>query len=100
MKTNFLFIFLFINSTVFAQQQTRIYKTAEDFKIGKLSFNSSTTKVKLHHFFSKNYVDVVSNEKTIRFCKDSIFGYHNANGDFRFYKNNEKEFKILEAKAS
>src|ERR1700722_10576675 len=80
-----------------------IYKTAQDFKENKLSFisncDSSSAKIKLHHFSSGKYIAVVNTGKKHRFNKDSIFGYHNCKGsDYRFYKSYNSEYQIVENK--
>ena len=79
-----------------------IYKSAEDYKNGKLSCEISAAskgKIKLHDFFSGKYVDVITYGKNYRFCEDSIFGYRDSKKeDFRFYKTYDKEYRILENK--
>lgn len=79
-----------------------IYKSAEDYKNKNLSCEieaSSPGKIKLHHFFSGKYVDIIRGGEKYRFYKDSIFGYCNCkNEDFRFYKTYDEEYRILENK--
>ena len=85
-----------------AQTNTRgIYNSWQDYNSNKLSLilncNSPKNKIKLHHFFCGNYIDIIENGKQFRFKKDSIFGYRDCRqNDFRFYHNNEKEYRIAE----
>ncbi len=99
------FLILFFSTNIFSQNRTfGIFKTSEDYSNKNLSMvlhcDSVRAKIKLHHFFCKNYIDVIQNENKFRFSKDSIFGYRDCNqNDFRFNHNSEKEYQILENKA-
>ncbi|HTB07288.1 MAG TPA: hypothetical protein VK806_10085 [Bacteroidia bacterium] len=106
-----LFIALLIISRLgFAQTTPRtilysgIYKTAQDFKDGKLSFpmncDSASGRMKLHHFVSGKYVSITKNKINYKLSKDSIFGYRNCKGqDYRFFENHSYEYQIAEAKS-
>jgi hypothetical protein len=81
-----------------------IFKTQQDFKDGKLSFrincDSSSGNIRLHNFFSRKYVSVIQNGKENKLSKDSIFGYRDCKGiDYRFHKNYEYEYQIIEDKS-
>jgi hypothetical protein len=77
-----------------------IYFNSLDYINGKLSLgecDSLCAKIKLNHFFSGNYISVICKGRKTKLYKDSIFGYHNQNsGDYRFYKNDGKEYRIME----
>lgn len=76
---------------------------SRDYENNKLSYgincDSTSRKIKLNHFFSKNYIDLIWGEKKIQLYKDSIFGYRDCKqNDFRFYNNYDHEYLILENK--
>ncbi len=80
-----------------------IYESPQNYKKGKLSLgfscDSSAGKIKLHHFISGKYVDVIRNGKKYRLSKDSIFGYRDCKGNnYRFFKNYSHEYQIVEEK--
>ncbi len=97
---------ILINERIVAQAPNTIicsgiYKTPQDFKEGKLSFrancDSFSGTIKLHHFFSGKYVDVIDADKKYRFNKDSIFGYRTCKGsNYRFYKAYNSEYQVKE----
>src|SRR5882724_2364424 len=99
-----IFLVVFSFCKLFAQQPNfGIYNSWPDYNAGKLSLtcncNSSSDKIKLHHFFCKNYIDVLMDGKSYRFGKDSIFGYRDCGqNDYRFYYECDKEYKIVEKK--
>ncbi|HXP49207.1 MAG TPA: hypothetical protein VN922_04590 [Bacteroidia bacterium] len=108
-KALFLYIALLVVSCgAFAQPHktiyySGIYKTAQDFKDERLSYmincDSSSGKIKFHHFFSGKYVDVIQAGKKHRLSKDSIFGYRNCKGkDYRFYGDNSNDYQVEEVK--
>ena len=79
-----------------------IYKTYQDYQIGIPSIvcNCNTDKIKLNHFFAKNYIDVINHGKKLRFNKNSLFGYRDCKqNDFRFFNERDKEYKIVENKS-
>jgi len=81
-----------------------IFKTAQDFRDGNLSFrvncDSSSGKIRLHNFFSGKYVSIIQNGKENKLSKDSIFGYRDCKGiDYRFYGNYDYEYQIMENKS-
>ena len=108
MKTIFFILLLFSSQILFAQHtnsasKSGIYVNWQDYKNGKLSYlfncDSPSEKIKLNHFLSKNYIDVIQVEKKIRLSKDSIFGYRDCEQkDHRFFFNNDEEFLIVENK--
>jgi hypothetical protein len=104
-----LIVLLLLNAKSYSQTSriigySGIYMTLQDYEEGKLSFeancDSSSRKIKLHHFFSGKYVDIIRNDKKYRLSKDSIFGYRDCKGyDYRFYENYDHEYQIEEAKS-
>ncbi len=85
-------------------EQGGIFLTWQDYQSNNLSIlcncNSSSDKIILHHFFSKNYVDVIKGNEKIRLSKDSIYGYRDCKrSDYRFYKEYDKEYRIEENKS-
>ena len=89
-----------LSQYLFAQNNSSgIYKTWQDYKANKLSITcncNSSDKIKLHHFFSKNYIDVIEGGNKFRLYKDNIFGYRDCKqNDYRFYKEGDKEYKII-----
>ena len=110
-KISLLYIvFLIISGEGFTQTTPKtifysgIYKTAQDFKDNRLSFSvncdSASGKIKLHHFFSGKYVNVIRNKSNYRLSKDSIFGYRDCRGnDYRFFENYNYEYQIAEDKS-
>lgn len=78
-----------------------VFLSSRNYLDAKLSYSfscdSSEGKINLHHFFTKNYIEVILNGRTIKLNKDSIFGYRNCDSvDFRFYQNDDNEYEILE----
>ena len=104
MKRSLPIMFLIAANFVFAQNHTSgIYKSSEDYKEGKfineINCNSSSDKIKLNHFLTKNYIVIVKGKNEIRLNKDSVFGYRDCKqNEYRFYKNYNHEYKIVENK--
>ncbi|HMG15841.1 MAG TPA: hypothetical protein VK590_10355 [Saprospiraceae bacterium] len=107
MKKTFLtqllfFLIILFNQISNAFPQSGIYKSWQDYKNAKISNSinckSSSDNIKLNHIISTSYIEISQSGKSIRFKKDSIFGYKDCNQkDFRFYKR--KEYEILESKS-
>lgn len=81
----------------------QIYKNWQDYKSGlpayTLNCHSSKEKIKLHHVFAKNYIDIIKDGVKKRLYKDSIFGYADCKQiTYRFYKSYDEEYRILENK--
>src|ERR1035437_7888179 len=103
----FVFLILFVKFS-FAQKSdtiaySGIYMNSKDYKGSKLSYevscDSSSGKIRLNHFLSKNYIDVFKKEKKIQLYKDSIFGYRDCKqNDYRFFTERDKEYQIVENK--
>jgi len=103
----FFLLMLFVKFT-FAQKSdtiaySGIYMNYQDYKSNKLSYevscDSSSGKIRLNHFLSKNYIDVFKKEKKIQLYKDSIFGYRDCKlKDYRFFTERDKEYQIVENK--
>jgi hypothetical protein len=108
MKTIAFFLLMLLVKFSFAQKSdtiaySGIYMNSKDYKGNKLSYevscDSSSGKIRLNHFLSKNYIDVFKNEKKIQLFKDSIFGYRDCKqNDYRFYTERDKEYQIAENK--
>ena len=109
MKTiAFMFLILVVKFS-FAQKPdtiaySGIFMNWQDYKDNKLSHevncDSSSGKIRLNHFFSKNYIDVFKREKKIQLYKDSIFGYRDCKkNDYRFFTERDKEYQIVENKS-
>ena len=102
--TKIFILIILLFGKLFAQNNTSgVYYNSSDYKDGKLSLSlscvSSSDKISLHHFFSGDRIDVIKDEKKYTFSKDSIFGYRDCKqDDYRFYKEDDKEYKILENK--
>ena len=80
-----------------------IFMNAIDYQGGKLTYSMNceiqSGKIKLNHFFSKNYIDVINGDKKIQLYKDSIYGYRDCKQiDHRFYKEYDHEYQIAENK--
>ncbi len=84
--------------------QSGIYMNWENYLSGKLSYdkncNCSVAKIRLNHFFSRNYIEVSIGKEKVRLKKDSIFGYRDCkNKSYRFFKSNDGEYLIAENKS-
>ncbi|MGZ4056891.1 MAG: hypothetical protein ACXVPY_05530 [Bacteroidia bacterium] len=109
MKNIYIILILFFSQISIAQNTSSIsgsgiYMNWQDYKNDNLSYiincDSSSGKIRLNHFLSKNYIEVIQEEKKTRLSKDSIFGYRDCKqNDYRFFKNNDEEFLIKENKA-
>jgi hypothetical protein len=88
---------VFLSVGAFAQTGgSGIYKTAEDFKTGKLSLQvdckTESHKIKLNDFFGKSYIIVVHEGKGYKFEKKDIYAYQLCNGEiYRFVTNNSED---------
>jgi len=104
MKKICFILLLFSSQILFAQNtnstsKSGIYMNWQDYENGKLSYLLDC-KIKVNHFFSKKYIDVIQGEKKIRLSKDSVFGYRDCEQkDYRFFLNNDEEFLIKENNA-
>jgi hypothetical protein len=81
-----------------------VYTTLQDYENAHLSYpihcGSSDGKIKLNHFFSKDYIEIIEGNEKIKLKKDSIFGYRDCkNKSYRFYKSNDEEYLIAENKS-
>ena len=91
--------FLFIASNALAQQDSSgIYKTADDFKIRKLSYaiNYKTEKHKINSYvlFKDNVIKVKHHGITYKLTKNETYGYRNTQGVvYRFI--DDKEYRVL-----
>lgn len=100
-----LFVLIALNAGRLLAQNNNfgVYNNYEDYKIGKVTLAckcNSSDKIKLNHFFSKNHIALIKDGKNYRFSKDSIFGYRDCKqNDYRFYKERDKEYKIVENKS-
>jgi hypothetical protein len=94
-------MFLIIAWANFAQSAKNetgagIYLSAQDYQNGKLA---PADKIHLNEFVSSHYIDVIKDKRTIRYCKDSIFGFRDKAGkDYRFFKNYDQAYRIMENK--
>ena len=71
-----------------------IYLTSNDYKNNHLSYPSSKfKKIKLHPVINTSTIELINEADRITLKKDSIFGYKNNGGNYRFY--NQKEYKII-----
>ena len=109
MKKSILILLIFLLNFSFAQKPDSviyrgIFMNAQDYKNDRLVFksncDSSLGKIRLNHFFSRNYIDVMPGANKIRLSKDSIFGYRDCKKtDYRFYREYDHEYEIMENKA-
>src|ERR1017187_8750686 len=77
-----------------ASPQKGIFMTWQDYKQNEIK---PAEKINLNHLSSSRYVDIIEEGKKYRYCKDSIFGYRDADGkDYRFFKIYNDEYQILE----
>src|ERR1035438_3752385 len=108
MKTIAFLFFIFLVQFSFAQKSdtiaySGIFINYQDYKGNKLSYEvncgSSSGKIKLNHFLSKNYIDVFKKWKKIQLYKDSIFGFRDCHqNDYKLFTERDKEYQILENK--
>jgi hypothetical protein len=109
MKNVLIILFVFILNFSFAQKPDSVYykgifMNAQDYKNEKLVFksncDSSLGKIRLNHFFSRDYIDVMHGANKIRLIKDSIFGYRDCKKtDYRFFREYDHEYEIVENKS-
>jgi hypothetical protein len=94
---------LFLSVSAFAQSSgSGIYKTADDFKTGKLALavdcKTENHKIKLNNFFGKSFITVVHDSKDYKFEKKDIYAYQLCNGEIYRFVSNIKNFLILNPK--
>jgi hypothetical protein len=101
-KLKFPLILLFILTAgsvqhLFAQKQSGLYLTYNDYLNHKLSYTTDGTKgrINIHEFIGMNNVTVTGNGKKQQIAKSSLFGYHDSNNnDYRFFGN--KAYQIVD----
>ncbi|MGE5354950.1 MAG: hypothetical protein ACM3PT_01845 [Deltaproteobacteria bacterium] len=92
MKNIFLIVlFLAIIFNTYSQN-CGIYNSATDYK--NSNFSNQGSKILVDLFFKPNYVKLKTNDNSIYFNKDSIWGVKNENSIFRFY--NSKKYELVE----
>jgi hypothetical protein len=83
------YILIFCLFSEFTQAKNNrwgIYLTSKDFLNRKVTFASKHTRIRLHEVLNKATIVVKTKDSTYTYFKDSIFGYHDKEGnDFRFY---------------
>ncbi len=84
------FLFFGSASIFLAQKSTEgVYLTAKDFKSDNISYTKGQHKkhkLHLHEVFNTSTINIVNDGSIITLCKDSVFGYRDAeNNYFRFY---------------
>lgn len=76
-------VFFFV--AIAQNDSSGIYKTADDFAAGKLSFSincqTGKHKIYLNDFFNKPYITVKHNDSSYRIFRKDIYGYHFCNGE-------------------
>ncbi len=90
-------LFMFSGNAI-SKNKSGIYMNPNDFKAGKLAYESDCPgKIKLHDFFgSTPYVTVANNGMKHKYKKSELFGYKDCSGiTYRFYKNDV--YQIAEA---
>lgn len=74
----------FFCASVFAQSQAGLYLTATDFSNKKLSHQSKYSHIKTHEVLKKDLIEIICNDSTYTYKKDSVYGYRSKDGtDFR-----------------
>jgi hypothetical protein len=82
------------NISAQANNQQGIFLSWQDYRDHKMI---SVEKIKLNHLLSGVCLDATENGKSVRYCKDSIFGYSDESGKaYRFYKQYDDEYQVLE----
>jgi hypothetical protein len=94
---------VFLSVSAFAQSSgSGIYKTADDFKTGKLALavdcKTESHKIKLNDFFGKSYITVVHEGKDYKLEKKDIYGYQLCGGEIYRFVSNTNEYLILNPK--
>lgn len=101
-KFNYLILLaggiLTFSAGIAQKDSSGIYLTANDFKVGKLSYaiNYKTEKHKINDyvFLNSEQVNVTHHGKTYKLDKNTIYGYKSTKGEgFRFVNN--QQYKIL-----
>lgn len=82
-----------------AQMESGVYKTADDFRNGKLSLGANCDnqkhKIKLNDFFNKDYITVIHEGKEVRFKKNSVYASKLCDGSiYRFFGGND-QYEII-----
>lgn len=81
-------------ASVFAQSQAGLYLTATDFSHKKLSHQSKHSHIKTHEVFKKDLIEIICNDSTYTYKKDSVYGYRSNDGiDYRIVER--KYYPIL-----
>jgi len=89
-----IFLIALSGINVFAQSGAGLYLTASDFVSKKLSYQSKHSRVKTHEVFKKDIIQIICNDSTYTFKKDSVYGYRSKDGiDYRIVEG--KLFPII-----
>ena len=93
-----LIVFSSITSSLAQQDSSGVYLSASDFKNGKLAYaiNCKTQKhkIKLNEFFSKPYITIVHEGKSVNLDKKNIFGFRDC-GDVAYRFVDQNQYTIL-----
>jgi hypothetical protein len=88
------FLFLIVCNAPQALAQERnegIYITADDYIIGKLSYQSTQGKrykLRIHTFINTATITIISSDTTTTLLKNNVYGYRDKNKiNYRFYNN-------------
>ena len=73
-------------------KQSGLYLTYSDYVNHQLNYTDA--KIKKNEFIGSKNVTIVSNGKKTIIAKDELFGYHDANGDYRFHDG--KAYQIVD----
>jgi hypothetical protein len=84
--------FGFIKNVNAQKQSEGLYLTYSDYVNHQLSYTDA--KIKKNEFVGSKNVTVVSNGKKTIIAKDQLFGYHDANGDYRY--RDGKAYQIVD----
>lgn len=95
MKINILLFTILTSLLPFVTnaQQSGIYKTANDFKEGRLFTADSHRRLKLHTFIKRSFVELVHKDSNYVFEKDRIYGYCYRGSIYRLF--NGCAFEVL-----
>ncbi len=78
-----MIVSILITSIAAQNPHKGLYLTANDYKNGKISFSSKTTKIKPHLVFKKSLIQVKYNDSLYTFLKKDVFGYVDKDGTYR-----------------
>lgn len=96
-----LIVFSSITSSLAQQDSSGVYLSASDFKNGKLAYaiNCKTQKhkIKLNEFFSKPYITIVHEGKSVNLDKKNIFGFRDC-GDITYRFVDQNHYTVLNPK--